>query len=132
LAVAEKRETERKGRPKAAQFDSDGFFAALDAARQDRRATWKEVADESGVSASTLTRMAQGKRPDIDGLAALTAWAGLTADQFVRFKRTPKKDTDTMKKITTYLRSDPNLSREAAGALEELVKATYARLRARR
>ena len=31
--------------------------------------------------------------------------------------------------ISTYLRSDPNLTPEAPIALEELVKATYERLR---
>ncbi len=36
------------------------------------------------MSASTLTRMAQGKRPDVDGLAALVAWSGLDADDYVR------------------------------------------------
>ena len=36
-------------------FDSDGFYSALDAARQARRLNWKQVAAGSGVSASTLT-----------------------------------------------------------------------------
>ena len=65
-------------------FDADGFYAALDSERRSRRHTWKRVADESGVSASTLTRMAQGRRPDVDSLAALVAWSGLSADAFVR------------------------------------------------
>src|SRR5213078_1595384 len=65
-------------------FDTEAFFAALDVVRQNRGKTWKEVAGESGVSASTLTRMAQGKRPDVDGLAALLAWSGLRADDFMK------------------------------------------------
>jgi hypothetical protein len=28
--------------------------------------------------------MAQGKRPDIDGLAALCAWSSLAADDYIR------------------------------------------------
>ncbi len=41
------------------QFDAEAFYAALDSQRQSRRMTWKQVAEESGISASTLTRMAQ-------------------------------------------------------------------------
>ena len=47
-------------------FDAAGFFAALDAQRRSTKKTWKQVAGEAGLSASTLTRLAQGHRPDID------------------------------------------------------------------
>lgn len=89
---------------------------------------WKQVAAESGVSASTLTRMAQGKRPDVDGLAALAAWSGLDADGFVRSEQ-KRPEPEPLAKISTYLRSDRNLTPEAATALDELIKATYERLR---
>lgn len=113
---------------KAGWFDAEGLYAALDAQRQARKITWKQVAAESGVSASTLTRMAQGKRPDVDGLAALVAWAGLDADDYVRSEiKTEKPEPLAM--ISTYLHSDPHLSNEAATALDELIKATYDRLR---
>jgi len=109
-------------------FDSGGFYTALDAVRQARRRNWKQVAAESGVSASTLTRMAQGKRPDVDGLAALAAWSGLNTDDFVRAEE-ERPEPEPLAKIATYLRSDRNLSPEAATALDELIKATYERLR---
>ena len=67
-------------------FDGDALYGALDAVRQARNLTWKQVAAESGVSASTLTRMAQGRRPDLDSLASLSAWSGLQTDDFVRFE----------------------------------------------
>jgi transcriptional regulator with XRE-family HTH domain len=109
-------------------FDSDGFHATLDSVRRARHLMWKDVASQSGVAASTLTRMAQGKRPDVDGLAALCAWSGLDADDFVR-SEDEKPEVDTLAMISTYLRSDRNLSPESATALDELVKATYERLR---
>lgn len=111
-------------------FDASVFYEALDSARQARGLNWKQVAGESGVSASTLTRMAQGKRPDVDGLAALAAWSGLRADDFVRSDG-ERAQPDALAQISTYLRSDKNLSHEAATALDELVKATYERLRKR-
>lgn len=109
-------------------FDSDAFYEALDAVRQARKLNWKQVAAESGVSASTLTRMAQGKRPDVDGLAALASWSGLAADDFVR-SEDQRPAVEPLAQITTYLRSDRNLSPEAATALDELIKVTYERLR---
>lgn len=109
-------------------FDASSFFEALDSVRRAKRLTWKQVAALAGVSASTLTRMAQGKRPDVDGLAALVAWSGLRADDYVR-STGPRPKPEPLAKISTYLRSDKNLSPEAATALDELVKATYERLR---
>jgi transcriptional regulator with XRE-family HTH domain len=109
-------------------FDAEGFYRALDAERQARKLNWKQVATDSGVSASTLTRMAQGKRPDIDGLAALTSWSGLVADDYIR-SDSARPDPEPLAKITTYLKSDRNLTPEAATALDEMIKATYERLR---
>ena len=118
-------DNERKGR-----FDAAGFYGAIDSVRQARDLNWKQVAEKSGVSASTLTRMAQGKRPDVDGLAALAAWSGVEVDAYVR-SRQAKPKPEPLAQISTYLRSDKNLSPEAATALDELVKATYERLRTR-
>jgi transcriptional regulator with XRE-family HTH domain len=109
-------------------FDTNAFYDALDAARQAKHLNWKQVASESGVSASTLTRMAQGRRPDVDGLAALAAWSGLRTDGYVRTTE-PRPEPESLAMISTYLRSDRNLTTEAATALDELVKATYERLR---
>jgi transcriptional regulator with XRE-family HTH domain len=116
------------GRPRRGRFDADAFYAALDAERRSRRYTWKQVAEEARVSASTLTRMAQGRRPDVDSLAALVAWAGLSADAFVdsgEVRATP----GALTMISTYLKGDPQLSAEAAEALDQMVKAAYERMR---
>lgn len=114
---------------KKGRFDAAAFFAALDGQRISRKMTWKDVAAATGVSASTLTRMAQGRRPDLDGLAALLLWSGLSADDFIRDGHTPQPEPSTLAMISTYLRADPHLSEEGAIAMEELVKATYERLR---
>lgn len=109
-------------------FDAEVFYEALDSVRRARKLNWKQVSGESGVSASTLTRMAQGKRPDVDGLAALTAWSGLMADDFLR-SEADEQQAEPLAKITTYLRSDKNLSPEVADALDEIIRVTYERLR---
>ena len=113
---------------KRGRFDNGAFYEALDATRQARRVTWKQVAAESGVSASTLTRMAQGRRPDVDGLAALASWAALSMDDFVRSESKPEAP-EPLAMISTFLRADRNLTPEAAEALDQVVKVTYERLR---
>src|SRR5438552_6986746 len=114
---------------KAGTFDATAFYDALDSVRTARDLNWREVAAGSGVSASTLTRMAQGKRPDVDGLAALVAWSGLDVDDYVRTDEERSGEPEPLAMISTYLRSDRHLSKEAAIALEEVIKATYERLR---
>jgi transcriptional regulator with XRE-family HTH domain len=110
-------------------FDTDAFYAALDGQRQSRRLNWKQVAREVGISASTLTRIAQGKRPDVDNLAALLGWSGLSADQFVIADARTAAHADPLAQITAYLRADPHLKPEAAVALEAVLKAAYEKLR---
>src|SRR5262245_19967048 len=112
------------------RFDVARFQAALDAHRASRGLTWKEVAAEARVSASTLSRLGQGKRPDVDSLAALIAWSGLPADPFLAPAH-PKSNREALSAISTYLRSDRNLDPEAAAALEAVIRATYTRLRSR-
>lgn len=111
-----------------AGFDVEGFYQALDATRKSRRVSWRIVASEAGISPSTLTRMAQGKRPDVDSLAKLTVWSGLKTDDFVRSAKA-KPQAESIAMISTLLRSDKHLSEESAAALDELVKLAYQRLR---
>ena len=51
-----------------------------------RAASWRQVAREIGIGKSTLARMAQNKRPDADGLAALSFWAEINPADFVRLE----------------------------------------------
>ncbi|MCO7238194.1 helix-turn-helix transcriptional regulator [Aeromicrobium sp. CnD17-E] len=109
-----------------ATFDHDSFFSAIDKTRASESKTWRQVALEAGVSQSTLTRLAQGKRPDVDSLAALVSWARLNANDFVLAPDDPDAETPTVARIATFLRADKSLSPEAARALETVIEATYA------
>lgn len=109
-------------------FDTEAFFAALDAVRQNKGRTWKEVAGESGVSASTLTRMAQGKRPDVDGLAALLTWSGLKAEDYLKGRRPVSGKPETLAVISNLLRADRKLGKENAAALDQIIRLAYKRL----
>ncbi|TMC48166.1 MAG: helix-turn-helix transcriptional regulator [Chloroflexi bacterium] len=118
-------------RPPRPRFDGAAFYAALDTERQARGRTWKEVAEESGVSASTLTRMGQGKRPDLDGLAALVAWSGLDPNLFMAGSKDGRqpRQPDTLTMVTTFVRHDPGLSVASAAALGDIFRAAYQSLR---
>jgi transcriptional regulator with XRE-family HTH domain len=109
------------------QFDVEAFYAALDSQRQAKNLNWKQVAKESGVSASTLTRIAQGRRPDVDSMAVLLNWSGLEADSFVR--REQEVRVEPLAQISAYLRADPQLTSEAAAALDAVIKVAYEKLR---
>ncbi len=89
---------------------------------------WRQVAIEAKISQSTLTRLAQGKRPDVDSLAALVDWADLSADDFV-VRSGAKEETEPLAMISTYLRADRSLSPQAADAIDRVVRAAYDALR---
>lgn len=108
-------------------FDGEAFYAALNAVRLSRQRTWKDVAKETGVNASTLTRMGQGANPDVNGLAALLAWANLKAEMFIR--GATGEEPEAIAKITALLRADPHLSKEHAKIIEDIVVTTYNRLK---
>ena len=71
------------------KFDFEKFYQAVNAKREERSASWRQVAREIGIGKSTLARMSQNKRPDADGLAALSYWAQLNPADFVSVEAAP-------------------------------------------
>lgn len=120
-------QAQREDREEAA-FDADTFYETLDGERRSRNLNWKEVAGQAKVSQSTLTRLGQGKRPDVDSFARLVAWGGLDAGQFVA---TPKllPTGGFLTTLPTALRSDPNLDDKGVQALEQIIRAAYEQFR---
>ena len=109
-------------------FDAEAFYEALADTVQARKVTWKHVSRVTGVSATTLTRMAQGRSPDAASQAALAAWAGLNPADFVKLPgRRPCQEP--LAAALTLLRADPKLKPEAATALEAIVRTAYNQLR---
>jgi transcriptional regulator with XRE-family HTH domain len=112
-------------------FDAEAFYAALARVVQARKVPWRQVARETGVTPSTLSRMAHGRRPDAASLAVLSAWAGLNPADFVK-KPTREQNREPMAAISTLLKSDPDLTPEEAAALEQIVRLAYTRFRQHR
>ncbi len=111
------------------KFNAGSFYSALNTCRESKKYTWKKVAEKAQISPSTLTRMAQGKRPDVDSMAALVEWSGLSADDFIEKNRDNVANTDTVATIGAYLRADKNLDEKSADALEAIMQAAYERLK---
>ena len=64
----------------AYQLDVPEFRRRLDARRQERGLTWRQLAEQVDVSPSTFSRLADGKRPDADALITLLVWLDLDTD----------------------------------------------------
>lgn len=109
------------------EFDLVAYYRALDSTVIARKLTWKKVAEQTGVNASTLSRMAKGQRPDASSLAALAAWSGLNPADFVTGVQ-DQSAPETLARITAAIHGDPRLTPEGATALDELFKSTYQRL----
>lgn len=109
-------------------FDGSAFYAAIASTVVARGITWKQVSQDTGVSATTLTRMAQGRRPDAGSLAALSAWAGLNPADYVNL-RERSVTAEPLARISSLLRSDPRLKPDAAVALEAMLQSAYERLK---
>ena len=114
--------------PEEKNFDADAFYAAIASTVVARGVTWKQVGQETGVSATTLTRMAQGRRPDAGSLAALSAWAALNPADFVNL-RERGASAEPLARISSLLRADPRLRPDAAVALEAMLQTAYERLK---
>jgi len=113
------------------KFDVDKFYSALDLIRSSRNLTWRSVANQAEVSASTLTRMGQGNRPDVDGLVALASWAKLDLKDFYVSSLSKESKKETLVEISALLRADSKLDGESAQMLEEMLRPAYEHLKNR-
>ena len=109
-------------------FDTRRFYDDLDMARKARDMKWKDVGAQAQVNPSTLSRMAQGQKPDANALAALSAWSGLNPANYVKNVVRAEKP-DTLTQISSSLGEDPNLSPENAARIRETVKSLYEALK---
>ena len=107
--------------------DVGALYAALDSKRKAHGTSWREIARELDVSPSTFSRMAQGRRPDVDTFATLLRWLGMPAESFMR-GTTSTTTEEPVAMVSSYLRSARNVKPEDAEALEDIFRAAYNRL----
>jgi transcriptional regulator with XRE-family HTH domain len=110
-------------------IDVEALHAALDSKRKAARTSWRDVARELDISPSTFSRMAQGRRPDVDTFATLLRWLDMPAEPFMRSKKDGgETEPDPFAMVSSYLRSSRNITAEEAEALEDIFQAAYRRL----
>ena len=106
-------------------LDLEALVATLDAERQARHLSWRALASEAGVSASTLTRMQQGKSPDVNTFSALTSWLDIPAERFYNDQHFEDRQDDPIAVVSTLLRGKKKMNPKALAALQELVNAAF-------
>jgi transcriptional regulator with XRE-family HTH domain len=111
-------------------------LAALVKAKRGKRGLREAAKEIGGISASTLSRIEQGKMPDLDTFMRLCDWLKISPAGF--FKADEEKgdaeqgaelllppDMSTPEVIEVHLRADKELNPETAEALANMVKAAY-------
>jgi transcriptional regulator with XRE-family HTH domain len=106
-------------------------FAVLVRAKQGRRGL-REVAREiGGISASTLSRIEQGKIPDLGTFFRLCQWLEVSPEEFMTpplhptTPSLPSAQMSTPELLTAHLRADQTLDPQTADALSRMIQLAY-------
>ena len=103
--------------------------------REQQGLSLRDVAEETGVSASTLSRIENGTgKPDADNIARLAAWLDMPIERVMHGGHGSASDPkpvvyypheSTPEIVEAHLRADRQLSPETAKALSELFRVAY-------
>lgn len=86
----------------------------------------RAVAEEIGnVSFATLSRIEQGKIPDIDTFVRLCKWLNVPTDTFIIDDDQNKSDATTRDKVVAHLRADKTLSKDTVNMLTKMIDLAY-------
>lgn len=112
--------------------DVPALRAALDATRQARGLSWREVARQVGINASTMSRMAQGHYPDVNAFVRMLHWLGMPYDVFVVGDGgNPAKTTkgpELVAQLTPILTAREDLGPPDVQLVQDLVSAVVRRI----
>ncbi len=113
-----------------ADFDDAAFLQALEARRKAEQLSWRQLGRQLDLSPSTFSRLARGRRPDVETFLRLLRWLNMPVETFMRSPDgVPSQVThDTLSVVATALHTDPSIPTGAAGALENLFRVAYANI----
>jgi transcriptional regulator with XRE-family HTH domain len=103
--------------------------------REELGLSLRDVAEKTGVSASTLSRIENGTgKPDADNIARLTTWLDVPMERIFGGRRDENEEKaviyypneSTPEIVEAHLRADRNLTPETASALSEVFRVAYA------
>jgi transcriptional regulator with XRE-family HTH domain len=119
-----------------ALVDTEGLGRAVKRRREELGLSLRDVASETGVSASTLSRIENGTgKPDADNIARLTTWLDVPMERILGGRQSDSQEgkpvvyfarEPTPEIVEAHLRADRNLTPETAAALSELFRVAYA------
>jgi transcriptional regulator with XRE-family HTH domain len=115
--------------------NTEELGSAVRRRREQQNLSLRDVADQTGVSASTLSRIENGTgKPDADNIARLASWLDMPIERVMhhgpRTTSDPKPvvyypHESTPEIVEAHLRADRQLSPETAKALSELFRVAY-------
>jgi transcriptional regulator with XRE-family HTH domain len=122
-------------RPAKALVNTEELGRAIRRRREELGLSLRDVAAETAVSASTLSRIENGTgKPDADNIARLTAWLDVPMERILSGRHSLTESTKavvyypqepTPEIVEAHLRADRNLTPETAAALSELFRVAY-------
>ena len=115
--------------------NTEELGSAVRRRREQQNLSLRDVADETGVSASTLSRIENGTgKPDADNIARLASWLDMPIERVMHHGQRHASDPkpvvyypheSTPEIVEAHLRADRQLSPETAKALSELFRVAY-------
>lgn len=104
----------------------DAFARTLRAYRDEHDLTLAKTAEQTGVSASTLSRIENGRlAPKFETMVTLCDFMDVPIADFADL-REAGQERDTIERVAVHLRADRKLSTRAAQQIIDVVKALYA------
>ena len=89
----------------------------------------REVAEEVGVSAATLSRIESGKQPDLETFTKLCKWLNLNPGEVLGYSaQTSDVQVSGFQTFSVHYRADKTLQPETAKRLGELILSVHATL----
>ena len=122
-------------RPFKALVNTEELGRAIHRRRDELGLSLRDAANETGVSASTLSRIENGTgKPDADNIARLTTWLDVPMERILSGRHPqaaanspvvyyPQEPTPEI--VEAHLRADRNLTPQTAAALSELFRVAY-------
>lgn len=105
---------------------------ALDQARLSRGLSWRQLASESGVTPSLLSRLRNGYNPDAEGFMTLVKWLRLPAETFLVEPDEALEQPELTAQLAPLLRARQDLDEEDIAMLQDVIQATLRRVAAQR
>lgn len=103
-------------------------LAAMVRARRGTMGLRAAAAEIGEVSPSTLSRIEQGRMPDLETFFRLCRWLGVSADTLAAEEPTKNasgRPSSVAEQVEVYLRADQTLPPETVNALVRMVQLAY-------